>query len=122
MARHLERGNRGEEIAIGELTRRGYRIIERNYRCRLGEVDVIAVKEGTIVFVEVKTRRSDDYGSPEMSVTARKQRQLVKVALSYLQHRNLLDRDARFDVVAVEFGSAADRVTIIKDAFEVPGS
>ncbi len=119
MARHLELGKRGEDIAVNDLKKRRYRIIERNYRCRFGEVDIIALEKGTIVFVEVKTRSTHEYGTPEMSVTSRKQQQLAKVALSYLQHHNLLSRDARFDVVSVEMGAEGNRVTIIRDAFEL---
>ena len=119
MARHLALGKWGEDIAAADLKRRRYRIIERNYRCTFGEVDIIALDKGTIVFVEVKTRSSHAYGRPEMSVTPRKQRQLAKVALSYLQNRDLLDRDARFDVVAVDVGAEEERVTVIENAFEL---
>ena len=119
MARHLALGKRGEDIAAAELKRRRYRIIERNYRCTSGEVDIIALHEKVIVFVEVKARSSRAYGRPEMSVTPRKQRQLAKVALSYLQSKNFLDRDARFDVVAVEVGATGERVRVIENAFEL---
>ena len=119
MARHLALGKRGEDIAAVDLKRRRYRIIERNYRCPFGEIDIIALKERTIVFVEVKTRSSRAFGRPEAAVTPRKQRQLARAALSYLQSRNLLDRDARFDVVAVEIGAMGECVTVIEDAFEL---
>ncbi|HNR14210.1 MAG TPA: YraN family protein [Thermodesulfobacteriota bacterium] len=120
MARHLELGKRGEEAAVRYLKRLHYRIVSRNYRCRYGEVDIIALDRGTIVFVEVKTRSTDEYGSPEGSVTIRKQRQLGRTALSYLQSSSLMDRDARFDVVAVDFGAGGEHITIIKNAFEMP--
>lgn len=119
MARHIALGKQGEDIAAAYLKRRRYGIVERNYRCAFGEVDIIAVKKGVVVFIEVKTRSSHAYGSPETSVTPRKQRQLAKVALFFLQSRNMLDRDARFDVVEVDVGDREERVRIIENAFEL---
>ena len=119
MAHHLRIGARGEDIAVTNLKKCRYRIIERNYRCRFGEVDIIALDKGTIVFVEVKTRSTEAYGTPETSVTLRKQHQLTKVALCYLQQKDLLNRDARFDVVAIKVGGERERVNHIKNAFEI---
>lgn len=119
MAKHLKLGKTGEDAAVRHLENLRYRIIERNYRCRFGEVDIIALDKRTVVFVEVKTRSTDSYGSPEMSITMRKQRQLARVALSYLQNHNLLHRDARFDVVAVRQGEHNQDMYLIKNAFEI---
>jgi len=95
-------GAKGEELAAAHLLRSGYCILERNYRSRGGEVDIVAkAQDGSIVFVEVKTRRSLAYGLPQLAVTVRKQRQIAKGALSWLTRNRLHDRSARFDVIAV---------------------
>ncbi len=94
-------GREGEALAVAYLKKMGYRIVERNYRCQLGEIDIIAVEKKTICFIEVKTRTSEGYGSPEMSVNTRKQSKLAKVALWFLKERHVEDTSARFDVVAI---------------------
>ena len=112
-------GQRGEEAAAHFLEARGYKILERNFRCRAGEVDIIAEDKGELVFVEVKARSSRQYGNPAEAVTPRKQAQVSKAALCYLgdKHPN---RAARFDVVAVQFyGDRVTAVEIIRDAFEL---
>jgi len=96
-----ELGARGEEIAVRYLKRRGYRILERNYRIRFGEIDIIAEQGADLVFIEVKTRSDTLYGSPFDSVTVPKQRQLSKVALEYISKHDCHKRPARFDVVGV---------------------
>jgi putative endonuclease len=70
---HLEQGRQGEELAVNHLKRLGYRIICRNYRCSLGEIDIIARHRGVLVFVEVKSRRSEAFGSPKLAITPAKQ-------------------------------------------------
>ncbi len=110
----------GEEVARGYLRRQGFAIVAQNYRCRSGEIDIIARRGGVLVFVEVKTRRSCAYGPPQLSVTPFKQRQLSKAALTYLSQNKLLNAPARFDVIAVmlqEDGHCA--VEHITDAFEL---
>ena len=96
-------GHQGEEIAANFLIARGYRILERNFRCRGGEVDIIARDPGDkcLVFVEVKTRRGLSYGVPQLAVTPFKQRQISKAALTWLSKNRLLDSNARFDVIAI---------------------
>jgi putative endonuclease len=84
---------------------REYRIIETNVRCRLGEIDLVALDGAVIVFVEVKGNRGGRYGAPEEMVTPAKQRRLTRLALWYLQRRGWLGRPARFDVIAVDWGS-----------------
>ena len=112
-------GADGEDLATRFLKENGYRVLERNFRYGRGEIDIIAEDAGTIVFVEVKSRSSESFGSPEGAVDSRKQRQLSKLALAYLQKEKLLHRvDCRFDVVAISHQS--NSIRLIKDAF--PGT
>lgn len=92
----------GEEIACRGLASRGLEIIERNYRCSAGEMDVVARAPGRWIFVEVKTRRGNRYGTAAEAVNARKQRKLIEVAETYMQEHALVDVDWRIDVVAVD--------------------
>jgi putative endonuclease len=95
-------GSRGEELAAAHLQATGYRILERNFRSRGGEVDIVARdRDGTIVFVEVKTRSNLVFGLPQLAVTSRKQRQIAKGALTWLSRNHGHDQSARFDVIAV---------------------
>lgn len=98
-------GRTGERLAAEELTRQGYRIIERNFRCQHGEIDLIAEDADDLVFVEVKTRRGNAYGLPEDAVTLRKQQKLVQVATYYLDLHECSERSWRIDVVAVQLSS-----------------
>ncbi len=95
-------GNWGESIAARYLEEKGFTILERNYRAERGEIDLICREGNTIVFVEVKARRSDRYGPPEESITRSKQRQLYKVAQAYIQAHPELETDFRFDVIAID--------------------
>jgi putative endonuclease len=115
----LSLGKKGEDLAIGQLKALGYKILERNFKCSLGEIDVIARDRNTLVFVEVKTRASRDFGGPAAAVHARKQRQLSKVALVYLNQKKLFNIPARFDVVAVELLPPSPRMEVIQNAFEL---
>ena len=81
----LSLGKKGEELAIAQLRALKYKIIERNFKCALGEIDIIAREKDMLVFVEVKTRRTKDFGGPAAAVNRRKQRQLSRVALTYLK-------------------------------------
>lgn len=112
-------GRRGEDRAAQYLRRRGYRILARNWRCRLGEIDLIALDGDTLVFVEVKTRRGDVFGAPELAVTPRKQRQLTKAALSFIMSRKLGHLSGRFDVVAIRHTAQGEEITYLPGAFEV---
>ena len=114
----LALGKRGEELAARRLAADGYRILERNYRCAAGEVDVVAIDGDCLVFVEVRTRRDDAWGSPEESVTVAKQARLATVAAHYLCENALEGSDWRIDVVAVEMAASGfvRRLEIIKDA------
>lgn len=113
-------GEMGEELAAKFLKKKGYSIICRNFRCRSGEVDIIARHEGVLVFIEVKTRRSKSFGSPAAAVTPRKQQQIVKGAMEYLVREDLFDTEARFDVVSilVQAGSKP-RIELLTNAFEL---
>ncbi|MBN1265066.1 MAG: YraN family protein [Anaerolineales bacterium] len=94
-------GKRGEQIARRQLEEAGYRILVQNWYCRYGEMDLIAKKNGEWVFVEVKTRRSNSYGTPEDALTRAKKRSLVRTAVQYLIE-NELDVDWRIDCIAIE--------------------
>lgn len=94
-------GQAGEEAACCELRRRGYRILARRYRTRVGEIDIVARDGGAVVFVEVKTRSSTLFGTPLEAVTPRKQAQVRRMAADYLWRSGLGDVPCRFEVVAV---------------------
>jgi len=101
------------------LKKNGYKIIERNYRCKLGEIDIIAQDNRVLAFIEVKARRTDDFGGPKWAVTPRKQRKISMVALNYLKETEQMGKNARFDVVAIRMLPEAPDVEIIKNAFEL---
>jgi putative endonuclease len=94
-------GARGEEIAVAYLKGQQFTIVERNFRCKAGEVDIVARDGKTVVFVEVKTRRTEAYGPPQLAVTPFKQRQISKAALTWLAKKRQEGASARFDVVAI---------------------
>lgn len=114
-------GNRGEREAARFLKTQGHKILARQYRNRLGELDLITEDQGTIVFVEVKTRSDHRKGEPEQAVELRKQRQLTRVALSFLKQQGWLERRCRFDVIAVVMDRGRTEIRHFKNAFE-PGS
>jgi putative endonuclease len=113
-------GNEGESIACAELEKLGYSIIERNYRTRSGEIDIVANDAGTVVFVEVKTKTSGDFGDPVEEVTAQKQRQIVSMGEFYATYCCPPNTPCRFDVVTVDLSMLPPRITLYKDAFR-PG-
>lgn len=92
-------GDKGEELASKYLARRGYRILERQYRCQLGEIDIIASKRDFIVFVEVKTRFNNDYGTPASAVSYMKRKRIIQIASIYMERYP--DKSARFDIVEI---------------------
>jgi putative endonuclease len=113
-------GDAGEQIAARELIRRGYTVHERNWRCLEGELDIVAERQQTWVFVEVRTRRGDRFGTPEESITPIKRAHLVAAAQSYLQEHSLEGCDWRIDVVAVAMTERGElvRVDVIENAIE----
>ena len=110
-------GKLGEDLACEELVRRGYAILERRYRTRCGEIDIIARVGDTLVFVEVKTRAGDRYGGSLAAITPHKQRQVTRVALDWLLRRRWSDRPCRFDAVTVDFEQGQPRIEVFQHAF-----
>jgi len=111
-------GAQGERAAERFLRRQGYTIVARNYRCRSGEVDLIALDRATLVFIEVKTRAQPGFGTPFESVHRRKQRQIQRAAQQYIAENRLDDRDARFDVVGVWLENGGVKCELVKNAFD----
>ena len=116
-------GLRGEKAAAKYLRRKGYKIVARQDRAKLGEIDLVAVDGETIVFVEVKTRTSWHAGHPAEAITPDKERRLTGAAMGFLRANNLLEYSARFDVVAVTWPTDAKKPTIehFENAFEPVG-
>ncbi|RUM40486.1 MAG: YraN family protein [Desulfocapsa sp.] len=94
-------GKHGEDMAVGFLEEKGFQIIQRNYRQKCGEVDIIAKDKGTLVFIEVKTRSSLRFGQPFEAVTTVKQVQLNRIALDYMTRNKITNQAARFDVISI---------------------
>jgi putative endonuclease len=113
-----ETGALGERIAADHLIGRGYAIRERNFRTREGEIDIIAEKDDTLVFVEVRTRRSRACGTAEESITRRKKARLVALAEAYMEDRDGLPQSWRIDVVALELGTngKVSRIELFENA------
>ena len=115
--RQQQFGKKSEQLAAEFLKRGGYRILETNYRSKLGEIDIIASEKGTIVFVEVKARNTSRFGSPKGAVTPAKQRKISMAALDYLKRSGQTAASARFDVVAIDTASGKIDIEVIKNAF-----
>jgi putative endonuclease len=114
-----EIGQRGEEMAVSFLKGLNYQILERNYRCKLGEVDIIARDNDTLVFIEVRTRSSLAFGLPQESINRRKRHQISKVALEFILRKKMKNTPARFDVIAISLEPGKEKVDHIRDAFEL---
>jgi putative endonuclease len=113
-------GQSGENIAAELLTQNGYTILAKNYRCLYGEIDIIAKELGVLVFIEVKTRTSQAFGSPASAITHRKQRQISKTAQHYLSVKNLFNTPARFDVVSIFIAPNQEpEIEILANAFDL---
>lgn len=110
-------GNLGEALALKELKRLGYRLVESNFTAAGGEVDIIAEHRGTLVFVEVKARKDDAFGSPLDAVDARKRRRIIRAARVFIAARAISGRTIRFDVVAVDLSCDPPTVAVLADAF-----
>ena len=117
-----ELGEAGEELAVGELARRGYAVLARRYRTRHGEIDIVCEHDATIVFVEVRARASGDFGRAAESVTERKRRKVTAMAVEYLSRHRITNRPCRFDVVAIDNaqGPAPD-IVVYRNAFDADG-
>jgi putative endonuclease len=110
-------GQQGEDMACTFLTQQGYRIVQRNFSCRYGEIDIIAAHQETLIFVEVKTRRNTRYGSPEEAVTALKIQHIRHTALEYLRRSPGPHKALRFDVIAIQWRAGQPVINHIEDAF-----
>ena len=108
-------GARGESAAAHALVRAGYRIVERNFRCKSGELDVVAFDGEVLCFIEVRTRRDDEHGDAVLAINRAKQRQVARIALHYISLRDPIFRRSRFDVVAI----TGERIELIRDAWRL---
>jgi len=115
-------GQRWESLAAKHLRQAGYKVIERNFRGRASEIDLIAEEKGVLCFVEVKGRRGTGFGAPAEAVTLEKQRRIARAAEEYLAIKRLASPPCRFDVVAILESEGATEVTILRNAFEQPAS
>jgi len=116
----FRRGKDGENAAAEYLLSSGIQILDRNFRCPLGEIDLIAKDEKTIIFVEVRARQWDGLCSPEESITGSKRRRVTRAALWYLKQRGLQNFHVRFDVIAIRWNDEKPEINWIVNAFE-PG-
>lgn len=112
-----DQGDEAEGWAERHLEQKGYRLVERNFSTRLGEIDLIMEKKDTLIFVEVRERNSTQYGSPAETVTPRKQARIGKAALMFLKTHHLYNKNLRFDIVAIANGT----VTHLENAFTPSG-
>ncbi len=113
-----ELGDAGEKLARDFLKKKGYKVIETNFRCRHGEIDIITRKGGTVIFVEVRTKSGGAFGTPEESVTRQKRERLIATALTYLTAHSGLPEDWRIDLLAIETDrhGKAQRIELIENA------
>lgn len=114
------RGQQWEDLAEKRLKSEGYRILDRNFRTKAGELDFVAQEGKTLCFIEVKGRRSLRFGTPAEAVTIEKQRRMTRAAEAYLQSKRLFDSVCRFDVVTILEADCAARIEILRDAFRAP--
>lgn len=119
MAEAYDLGKTGEELAVKHLVDKGYRIVERNWHSGHKEIDIIAQKDDALVIVEVKTRKSDDFGEPDIAVGKDKQRMLIRAADAYVRYKNL-NVDVRFDIIGIVCTNGKPKIEHIEDAF-TPG-
>lgn len=113
-----ELGQKGEEMAVNYLIKSGYKIVARNFRCRSGEIDIVAIEGEYTVFIEVKTRTGAGFGTAAEAVNYKKQKQIHKAAAYYLMKTGQTEKNCRFDVVTVHMGKSDNNIIeIIKNAF-----
>ncbi|MCK9216573.1 MAG: YraN family protein [Firmicutes bacterium] len=124
MHKNKSLGIYGENLAIEFLENKGYKILAKNYRCKIGEIDIIAADGDTLSFIEVKTRSSNQYGRPCEAVNYNKQIKIVKTALHYINRNNLTQWMSRFDIVEIliETDDRINSINLIQNAFEYNGS
>jgi putative endonuclease len=113
-----DKGKIGEDIAVKFLSRKGYKILKRNYRYGHGEIDIIAMDKDVLIFVEVRVKLSDKFGSPEDSVTIKKREQLKKIASAFIQMNEVNFSECRFDVIGITFKDGKFNINHIVNAFQ----
>lgn len=113
---HIELGQKGEELALNHLFTKGYELIEKNYKWKNAEVDIICKKNNILVIVEVKTRNSIALGEPYLSVTRGKQRQIIKVTNQFIQQHNVQE-EIQFDVISIILNQHQTKIEHIENAF-----
>lgn len=94
-------GKKGEELASKYLKNNGYEVINQNFRCKLGEIDLIAIKNNTIIFIEVKTRSNTKFGTPEQAVDSNKRKHILRTSQVFLAKNKLNNYDLRFDIISI---------------------
>ena len=114
-------GKTGEDLACRELERRGYAILARRYRLRIGEIDIVCRDGRTVVFVEVKAREGKVFGEAAEAVTATKRRRIVSLATEYLARHHLVDQPCRFDVVSIQMNEGQPMIEVVQGAFDATG-
>lgn len=114
----MKLGEKGEGLAVKFLKKKGYKIIKQNYKTPIGEIDIIAKDEETLIFIEVKTRESVEYGLPFEAVNSHKKRKIANVALLYLKRFKEIP-PCRFDIVSIYYKQGKPEFELIKDAFEL---
>lgn len=112
-------GLEGEKLALKFLRKQGYKIIEHSFRCRYGEIDLVAYKKGMVSFIEVKTRTNPEFGQPEESVRRPKQNRMAKIALYYLKKKRLADVSCNFGVVSIRLKGNRPEIQLFENAFAV---
>ena len=115
----IDLGKIGEDLALRKVKRLGYKVVAKNYRCPLGEIDLIAKDRGCLVFIEIKTRKGKSVGYAKEAVDGRKRRQISKVALAYMKSNDCMDVKARFDVIAINIMGDQKEIEIITNAFDL---
>jgi len=114
-------GKTGEDLACRELERRGYAILARRYRLRMGEIDIVCRDGRTVVFVEVKAREGKVFGEAAEAVTVTKRRRIVSLATEYLARHHLSDQPCRFDVVSIQMNAGQPKIEVFQGAFDAAG-
>ncbi len=113
-------GRLGETLAVNYLKKQGFKILETNYRCPIGEIDIVAKQKDCLVFVEVRTKTGPEFGTPEESVTAAKKKKMANTAYFYLKQNNCIESDWRIDFMAVELDGKykPSRIELFQNALD----
>ncbi len=116
----LQLGQEGESAAIDFLKKKSYRILEKNFRSKLGEIDIIAEQNGVIIFIEVKARSNHEFGHPFTALTPAKQKKIIQTAQGFLAQKRIVNKPVRFDVVALTAESSNSwKIELLEDAFQL---